>query len=70
MSKTISIRFFSKENAVLGRWSTKDNSDIGFTVGVGAKLFYLGNKSLSIDYTYKTMGILGNVQMYTVGLSF
>ncbi len=49
---------------------TKDNSDIGFTVGVGAKLFYLGNKSLSIDYTYKTMGILGNVQMYTVGLSF
>ena len=27
-SKTLSIRFFSKENAVLGRWSTNDNSDI------------------------------------------
>ena len=28
ISKNISIRFFSKENAVLGRWSTIDNSDI------------------------------------------
>ena len=48
----------------------KDKNDISLTLGVGAKLFYLGNKSLSIDYTYKAMGILGNVQMYTVGLSF
>ena len=28
ISKTLSISFFSKENAVLGRWSTQDNSDI------------------------------------------
>ena len=28
ISKNISIRVFSKENAVLGRWSTIDNSDI------------------------------------------
>jgi len=49
---------------------TKDNNDLGFTAGVGCKLFYLGNRSLSIDYTYKTMGIFGNIQMYTVGLSF
>ncbi len=49
---------------------TKDDSDIGFTFGAGTKMFYLGNKSISIDYTYKTMGILGNVQVYTIGLSF
>ena len=49
---------------------TEDGSDVGFTFGAGTKMFYLGNKSVSIDYTYKTMGILGNVQIYTVGLSF
>ena len=49
---------------------TKDDNDLGFTFGVGTKIFYLGNKSISIDYTYKTMGILGNVQMYTIGVSF
>ena len=27
-SQTLSIRFFSKENAILGRWNTTDNSDI------------------------------------------
>ena len=37
---------------------TKDDNDIGFTFGAGTKMFYLGNKSISVDYTYKTMGIL------------
>ena len=49
---------------------TKEDNDIGVTFGAGTKMFYLGNKSISIDYTYKTMGILGNVQVYTVGVSF
>ena len=49
---------------------TKDDNDIGFTFGAGTKMFYLGNKSISVDYTYKTMGILGNVQVYTIGVSF
>ena len=44
---------------------TKDDNDIGFTFGAGTKMFYLGNKSISVDYSYKTMGILGNVQIYT-----
>ena len=48
----------------------KDGNDFSVTFGLGAKMFYLGNKSLSIDYTYKPMGILGNVQIYTVGVSF
>ena len=47
-----------------------DRNDFSITFGIGAKMFYLANKSLSIDYTYKPMGILGNVQMYTVGVSF
>ena len=47
-----------------------DENDFSVTFGIGAKMFYLANKSLSIDYTYKPMGILGNVQMYTVGVSF
>ena len=49
---------------------TKDDNDIGFTFGAGTKMFYLGNKSISVDYTYKTMGILGNVQVYSIGVSF
>ncbi len=49
---------------------TKDNNDLGFTFGAGVEMFYLGNKSLAIDYTYKTMGIFGNIQVYTVGVSF
>ena len=49
---------------------TEDDNDIGFTFGAGTKLLYLGNKSISVNYTYKTMGILGNVQVYTIGVSF
>jgi len=49
---------------------TKDNNDLGFTFGAGVEMLYLGNKSLAIDYTYKTMGIFGNIQIYTVGVSF
>jgi len=47
-----------------------DGNDFSVSFGLGAKMFYLANKSLSIDYTYKPMGILGNVQMYTIGVSF
>ena len=47
-----------------------EGNDFSVSFGLGAKMFYLANKSLSIDYTYKPMGILGNVQMYTVGVSF
>tara|TARA_Y100000816_G_scaffold214927_1_gene160130 strand:+ start:1794 stop:2864 length:1071 start_codon:yes stop_codon:yes gene_type:complete len=49
---------------------TKNDEDLGFTFGAGVEMFYLGNKSLVIDYTYKTMGIFGNIQVYTVGVSF
>ena len=47
-----------------------DGDNFSITFGFGVKMFHLGNKSLSIDYSYKPMGILGNVQIYTVGVSF
>jgi hypothetical protein len=46
-----------------------ENTDFGFTSGAGVKFYYLGNRAITIDYAYKTMGILGNVQTYTVGFS-
>jgi len=45
-----------------------DSRQFGVMTGVGLKLFYLGNQSISIDYLYKSMGILGNVQAYTVSI--
>ena len=47
-----------------------DSSQYGFTGGLGIKMYYLGNRSLSIDYAYKTIGILGDIHVYTVGISF
>lgn len=47
-----------------------DDRDFGFSTGAGVKLYFLNNKALTIDYTYKTMGILGNIQAYTVGITF
>ena len=47
-----------------------DGTDVGITTGLGIKLFYLGNKSISIDYAYKTMGLLGDVEIYTITTTF
>ena len=46
------------------------NTKYRATGGVGVKLNYLGNRSLTVDYAYKSMGILGNVNAFTVGISF
>ncbi len=47
------------------------NSSIyGLTEGAGIEYFYMNNKSLTVDYAYKTMGILGNISAYTISLSF
>jgi hypothetical protein len=47
-----------------------DSPQYGYTGGLGLEMFYVGNRSLSIDYAYKSMGILGDVHVYTVGFSF
>jgi len=46
------------------------NTNYGFTAGIGVKFYFLGNREITIDHAYKTMGILGNVQAFTVGFSF
>ena len=47
-----------------------DSPQYGYTGGLGFEIFYLGNRSVSIDYAYKSMGILGDVHAYTVGFAF
>jgi len=49
---------------------SSQNAKYRATGGVGVKLNYLGNRSLTIDYAYKSMGILGNVNAITIGISF
>ncbi len=47
------------------------NSSIyGLTEGAGIELYVLRNQALTIDYAYKTMGLLGNVGVYTVSFTF
>ena len=47
-----------------------DSPQYGATSGLGVEMYYLGNRSISIDYAFKSIGILGDVHMYTVGFSF
>ena len=47
-----------------------DSPQYGATSGLGVEMYYLGNRSVSIDYAFKSIGILGDVHMYTVGFSF
>jgi hypothetical protein len=47
-----------------------DSTQFGPTAGIGLKMNYLGNRTITIDYAYKTMGLLGDVHAYSIGLSF
>jgi hypothetical protein len=47
-----------------------DNSQYGLTGGGGIRLYLMGNRSISIDYAYRTLTVLGNVHSYTIGLDF
>jgi len=42
----------------------------GLTLGVGLSYRLLGTATLKIDYAYKDFGVLNEVQMFTLGLSF
>ena len=46
------------------------NSEYGLTLGGGIKLRMARNQNIKIDYSYKTMGRLGNVHLYTLGMEF
>ncbi|HPG38898.1 MAG TPA: PorV/PorQ family protein [bacterium] len=46
------------------------DSQYGLTFGFGIMLYNLGNKSLKLDYSYRDIGLLGNMHTYTVGFLF
>ena len=46
------------------------DSEYGFSAGGGIKKFYMNNKTVSLDYAYRDMGILGANHSYTMTLSF
>jgi hypothetical protein len=47
-----------------------NDSEFGMSLGLGAEIFYLGNKSLKIDYAFREMGVLGYINSYTFSLRF
>jgi len=47
-----------------------ESSEYGMTAGGGIRLYFLGNKEITVDYAYKTMGLLGNINAYTLSVAF
>ncbi|MBT3589815.1 MAG: PorV/PorQ family protein [Candidatus Marinimicrobia bacterium] len=47
-----------------------DDTKFGVTAGAGVKIHLFGNRTITVDYAYRTMGVLGGVQAYTVGFTF
>ena len=47
-----------------------DSSEYGWTFGGGVNLALLNNRKIKLDYAYKTIGLLGNFSMFTVGATF
>ena len=69
MNNTIPGGVFSLKGGIKALYM--DSREYGYTAGLGLKMFYLGNQSLSVDYAFKGMGILGDIKAYaTVGFLF
>lgn len=47
-----------------------NQSEYGLTLGGGIALRFMRNAGVKMDYAYKTLGILGDTQSYTIGISF
>jgi len=47
-----------------------NESQFGLTGGGGLELFLMGNRSITIDYAFKDIGLLGRTQAFTLGLTF
>lgn len=78
-SESINIGFaykirFPGNGAIIFRGGQKalymDNPQFGPTGGLGLEWNFLNNRKITVDYAYKTMGILGNVHATTVGMNF
>ncbi len=48
----------------------QQNSEEGFTMGVGVKQFLVGNMQLTVDYAYQDFGRLKYVQKLSLGVHF
>tara|TARA_Y100000588_G_scaffold390903_1_gene497753 strand:- start:13636 stop:14685 length:1050 start_codon:yes stop_codon:yes gene_type:complete len=78
-SESINVGFaykirFPGNGAIIFRAGQKalymDSPQFGPTGGLGIEWNFLNNRKLTVDYAYKTMGILGNVHATTIGLNF
>lgn len=47
-----------------------ESSEYGLSFGAGVKLRFLGNRFVNIDYAYRSLGILGSINSYSIGFSF
>ena len=47
-----------------------NNNQFGLTSGFGMKIFMIGKKSLSMDYSFQNIEVLGNTQSYSMKISF
>jgi hypothetical protein len=47
-----------------------DSSEYGMTYGGGIHWALMNNKELKVDYAYKSIGLLGNYSMFTIGVTF
>jgi hypothetical protein len=46
------------------------DSEYGWTFGFGMQVNFLHNKAIKIDYAYRSIGILGDINAYTLSLVF
>mgnify|MGYP001984986773 CR=1 FL=1 len=46
------------------------DSQFGMTYGAGIKLNLMNNQTLQFDYSQRTMGLLGDISSYTIGIGF
>lgn len=47
-----------------------DSSEFGMTLGAGFSMLLLKNTSLSVDYAYRDIGILGSVNSFGISIGF
>ena len=60
-------------NAIDGTWNQEEEirlSELENTLGAGLKLRIQGLNTIKIDYCYKSLGILGYIHLYTIGIEF
>jgi hypothetical protein len=47
-----------------------DDSEFGLTFGVGILKQFFGNTGIGFDYAYRDIGILGNINTFSISVAF